>query len=101
MSKQFNTDGMMTFPSDNRKPLTMNALESIECAIAFDVRDWGEDRRSAWIYAIVFGWEYEDSWEEESRKFGWDEEDHERAKLLHEQWIKAKEIIDNERERTD
>lgn len=91
MSRQFNTDGLMVFPPDNGEPITSNAFESIECAIAFDVRDWGADRRSAWIYAIVFGWDYEDSWDETAKKFGWDEEDRKRAIMMHEQWIKAKE----------
>ena len=92
MSRQFNTDGLMVFPPDNNgEPITLNAFESIECAIAFDVRDWAEDRRSAWIYAIVFGWDYEDSWDEVAKKFGWDEEDRKRANMMHEQWIKAKE----------
>ena len=92
MSRQFNTDGLMVFPPDNGEPITLNAFESIECAIAFDVRDWSEDRRSAWIYAIVFGWDYEDSWDEVVKKFGWDEEDRKRANMMHEQWIKAKEM---------
>ena len=91
MSRQFNTDGLMVFPPDNGEPITLNAFESIECAIAFDVRDWGDDRRSAWIYAIVFGWDYEDAWDEIAEKFGWDEEDRKRANMMHEQWMKAKE----------
>ena len=81
----------MVFPPDNGEPITLNAFESIECAIAFDVRDWCEDRRSAWIYAIVFGWDYEDSWDELAEKYGWDEEDRKRAIMMHEQWLKAKE----------
>lgn len=93
MSRQFNTDGLMVFPPDNGEPITLNALESIECAIAFDVRDWCADRRSAWIYAIVFGWDYEESWDEVAEKYGWDEEDHKRAIMMHEQWLKAKETI--------
>lgn len=92
MSSHFNTDGLMVFPPDNGEPITWNAFESIECTITFDVRDWSEDRRSAWIHAIVFGWDYEDSWDEVAKKFGWDEEDRKRANMMHEQWIKAKEI---------
>ena len=92
ISRQFNTDGLMGFPPDNGEPITSNAFESIECSIAFDVRDWSEDRRSAWIYAIAFGWDYEDSWDEVAKKFGWDEEDRKRANMMHEQWIKAKEM---------
>lgn len=94
MSRQFNTDGLMVFPPDNGEPITLNAFESIECAIAFDVRDWSEDRRSAWIYSIVFGWDYEDSWDNVANKFGWDEEDRKRANMMHEQWMKAKEAKD-------
>ena len=37
MSNQFNTDGMLTIPEI--KMSKMNCLESIECTIAFDVRD--------------------------------------------------------------
>lgn len=92
MSRQFNTDGLMVFPQDNGEPITLNAFESIECAIAFDVRDWSEDRRSAWIYAVVFGCDDEDAWDKDAKKFGWDEEDRKRANAMHEQWIKAKEM---------
>ena len=92
MSRQFNTDGLMVFPPDNGEPITLNAFKSIECAIAFDVRDWCEDRRHAWIYAIVFGWD--DAWDEVAEKVGWHEEDRNRAIMLHEQWMKAKEAIE-------
>ena len=57
MSRQSNTDGIFCFPNEGNKPITLNAFESIECAIAFHPRDWSEYRRDAWIYAIVFGWE--------------------------------------------
>ncbi len=92
MSDQYNTDGMMVFPKANQSHSTNNALESIERAIAFDVRDWSQDRRSAWIYAIVFGWEYDDAWDEVAKKFGWDEEDRKRARALHVQWEMAKAV---------
>ena len=94
MSRQFNTDGLMVSPSDNGEPITLNAFESIECAIAFDVRDWSEDRRSAWIYSIIFGRDDEDSWNKVAKEFGWDEEDRKRANMMHEQWIKAKEKME-------
>ena len=92
MSNPYNTDGMLTFPQSDSGSLTTNAFESIECAIAFDVRDWAADRRSAWIYAIVFGWDYEDAWDEVAKKFGWDESDRQRAKKMHEQWERAKAV---------
>lgn len=93
MSNPYNTDGMLIFPQSDSEPITLNAFESIECAIAFDVRDWGADRRSAWIYAIVFGLDYEDAWDEAAKKFGWDESDKQRAEKMHEQWEKAKEMM--------
>ncbi len=95
MSKPYNTDGLFEFPGlDDEPPITMNALRSIECAIAFDVRDWAADRRSAWIYAIVFGWDYEEAWDEMAKEFGWDEEDRKRASAMHEQWEKAKTFLE-------
>lgn len=88
MSNAYNTDGLFTFPASNAE--IQNCLESIECTIAFDVRDWSEDRRSAWIYGIVFGWG-EESFNELSKKFRWDNEDKIRLSKLHQQWLKLKE----------
>ena len=94
MSNQYNTDGMLVLPSNgNESSLTMNALESIECAIAFDVRCWTEERRSAWIDVIVFGADNE-NWDELARKYKWDEEDRKRAEAFHAQWVKARVWID-------
>lgn len=92
MSRRYNTDGMLVYPDVGTGP-KLNALESIECAIAFSVRDWGECRRDAWIYAIVFGWDYDGAWEEIAKKHGWDEDDRKRAMFFHEQWEKAKEAL--------
>lgn len=79
MSDSFNTDGMFGMPVTDD-----NCLKSIERAIAFDVRDWSEDRRSAWIYGIVFGWG--ESTEELKEKFNWTNEDVERMNRYHLQW---------------
>ena len=69
---------------------TTNPLEYIECVIAFDVRDWSEDKRLAVIYAIVFGWGAEDGiydcWSEVQKRFGWSDVGVERLKKLHEEW---------------
>ena len=92
MSKSYNTDGMYCFPDAGNVPIMLNAFESIECAIAFSVRDWGECRRDAWIYAIVFGWD-DGAWEEMAEKHGWDEDDRKRAMFFHEQWERAKEAV--------
>ncbi|MCO1599769.1 hypothetical protein [Desulfosporosinus nitroreducens] len=46
------------------------AHESVHDAIVFDVRDWGADKRSAWIYGIMVGWD-NDSYQEFKQKFRW------------------------------
>jgi len=78
-----NTDGMFGMPV-----IDDNCLGSIERTIAFDVRDWSEDRRSAWIYGIIFGWD--ESTEELKEKFNWTDEDVERMNRYHLQWIKLR-----------
>lgn len=93
MSRRYNTDGMLVYPYDGTGP-KLNALESIECSIAFDVHDWAASRRTAWIYAIVFGWG--DEWDEMREAFGWDEEDIARAKMYHEQWEMLKKKLREE-----
>lgn len=73
-----------------------NPLKYIECIIAFDVRDWSEDKRLAAIYAIVFGWGDEedtyDSWSYVKERFGWSDEGVERLKKFHEKWKQLGEI---------
>lgn len=94
MSNAYNTDGLFTLPYTEGHG--EDPLESIECTIAFDVRDWSNDRRSAWIYAIVFGIDKEedDTIERYKREFHWDERDIERVKRLHANWEKLKERAD-------
>lgn len=87
MSSSYNTDGMYGMPVINT-----NCLESIKMAIAFDVRDWGEDRRSAWIYGIVFGWD--DAIDEEVKtKFRWTDEDVERLNRYHNEWDRLLNLL--------
>lgn len=56
--------------------------ESLKNELAFDVRDWSECRRDAWIYGIVLGWD-EKSFAELKVKFGWDDSEATRLKQLH------------------
>ena len=93
MSDAYRTDGMMIVPSGDG-PKIENALESIACAIAFDVKDWSTSRRDAWIYAIVFGWD--EAEESVARRHQWDAEDIERAHRLHKQWQQVSELIDSQ-----
>ena len=67
-----------------------NPLQSIEDTIAFDSRDWSSDKRLAWIYGVVNGWENEEEGEdpdsiykELQREFKWTNETVERLKRLH------------------
>ncbi len=90
MKDSFNTDGMYGMPV-----IFTSCLESIEMTIAFDVRDWSEDRRSAWIYGIVFGWG-DESIEELKAKFNWSVEDIERLNGYHMQWEQIKSSVQEE-----
>lgn len=73
-----------------------NPFESLECTIAFDVKDWGSDRRSAWIYGIILGWDDEECFNEFKYKFGWDDKTIERLKKLRGNYLKAKELYEKE-----
>lgn len=64
-----------------------NPLDVLECIIAFDSRDWADDKRDRMIYAIVFGWD-----DECYESFGWDEDTIAEYKKLHERFKKLKEI---------
>lgn len=75
-------DELLTYPES--KLNISNCLTSIECTIAFDVRDWAEDNRSAWIYGIVFGWE--EAMDEIAKKYHWNDVTVRRLNKLHKQW---------------
>ena len=82
-------DELLTYPHQIKLNI-QNCLDSIECTIAFDVRDWSEDNRSAWIYGIVFGWE--ESMNDIAKEYHWGEATIKRLKKLHEQWVKLKQM---------
>ena len=97
MSNGFNTDGLYSVPEV--EGFIIDPLDSIESAIAFDVKDWSTDRRSFWIDCIVFGIDrYEEDPESKEvfnklvEEYHWDDKDIERLRLLHEKWLKLKEI---------
>lgn len=60
---------------------TEKPLTSICNTIAFDVRDWSTDKRLAWIYGIVHGWD--DAMDEMSAKYDWSAETVSRLRRLH------------------
>ena len=97
MSSGFNTDGLYSVPEVDG--FIIDPLESIECAIAFDVRSWSEDRRSFWVYCIIFGIdsyeeypEYKEEFNKLAKEYHWDDKDISRLRLLHEKWLRLKEI---------
>ena len=97
MSSGFNTDGLFTIPEE--EGFIIDPLESIECTIAFDVRSWSDDRRSFWIHCIIFGIdnyfkypENKEYFDNLVKEYHWDDKDIERLRLLHEKWLKLKEI---------
>lgn len=72
---------------------TLHPIKSIQDVLAFDSRDWGEDRGDAWLYGIVFGWdadpddpEDEGAMDSVAAKHGWDEATVARLRLLHERF---------------
>lgn len=54
--------------------------ESLSCAIAFSARDYGLDKRDAWVYGIVLGWG--DALPSVAQRHGWSEEDVARLERL-------------------
>ena len=38
--------------------------------MAFDARDWGQNKRDAWLYAVLIGWG--DALQEVAERHGWD-----------------------------
>ncbi len=64
---------------------TLNPLESIECTIAFSSRDMSSDKRDAWLYGIILGWD-DESLEEFQEKFNWTDLTIKRLRILHENY---------------
>lgn len=67
-------------------------LESIRNLVAFDSRDWAQERAGAWLYGIVFGWDGHGELEDEgamdliAARHGWTPEHVERLRVLHERF---------------
>ncbi len=43
----------------NVKPDLKTVIQSLQTTIAFDSRDWSIDKRLAWIYGVLMGWDDE------------------------------------------
>lgn len=57
--------------------------KSLERCLAFSARDWYADKRDAWIWGIVFGWDAE-SMKEIAELHGWSDKTVSRLRRLHE-----------------
>ena len=64
---------------------TESPLESLSVTIPFSSKDWGKEKRDAWIYGIICGWD-DNCFSEFEMKFGWNIETFERLKRLHEKF---------------
>lgn len=67
-----------------------NPFRSIENCLAFHVRDWASEKRDAWLWAVVWGWEG-DAMKEVAEKHNWDAETVDRLKRLHRRWKAIRE----------
>lgn len=82
---------------------TENPLESLAITVATDSRDWGQNKRDAWIYGIVCGWSNnddpdapgEDAMGELARRFSWSDEDVARLKRLRATYIQQEALLYN------
>ena len=69
------------------------ALESLRTTMATWSGDWSQDKRLAWVYGIIMGWE--DATDEVAKKFRWSSEDADRMNRLHEA-LSALDTIEEE-----
>lgn len=60
-------------------------IASIENTLAFDSRDWSTDKRDAWLWGVVFGWD--EAMEQVAKMHKWTPETVERLGQLHRQWV--------------
>ena len=67
------------------------ALDSLHNTIVFDSRDWAGDRRLAWIYGILIGWDMK-CWKELAEQFGFDADSIARARKYHKTLMAAKKL---------
>lgn len=69
-----------------------NPLQSLTTSIARSSRDFSEDKFNAYLYSICVGWG-DDAYKELQAKFGWSDETVKYQKLLHQNYIKAWNLL--------
>lgn len=68
--------------------LLREALQSARTVMATWAGDWSEDKRLAWLYGIICGWNYT-ALDDLSKQYDWSEQDVERLQRYHHliQWL--------------
>jgi hypothetical protein len=68
----------------------MHPIAALRYLVAFDSRDWADNRADAWLYGIVIGWDpaideadEESSMPDVAARHGWDAETVARLRILH------------------
>lgn len=64
-----------------------NIFDSLNDCIVFHVRDWAADKRDAWLWGIICGWD-DESIAEVQAKHGWSDHATARLKRLRAQWVR-------------
>lgn len=68
-----------------------NPIESLKNTVPFSCRDYGVEKRDAWVYGIICGWT-DECFEEFNAKFGWDKDTWDRLKRLHNRFEELEEL---------
>ena len=63
-----------------------NWKESLNSCLVFHSRDWAANKRDAWLYGIIVGWN-DECLAELKEQHGWNDEAVERLKRLRRQYV--------------
>lgn len=76
-----------------------NPLEFLSDLLAFSSRDWGAERDSAELWAVIHGWDDEhgdggpeSAWAELTERFRWDDAKVQRLRHLHTNWRRLETV---------
>ncbi len=70
--------------------MTDSPFESIKSCMAFHARDWSKDRRDAWMYGVVCGWD-DAAMSEVAEAHGWGPGQVARLRVLRERFVAVQE----------
>lgn len=55
----------------SQRPAAAGAIDALQGALAFAVRDWSANRRDAWIWGIIWSWDDGEAMDDVAEKHGW------------------------------